>query len=243
MRHLRGNCQSTKENTCGSVRSNWAFANLLGSHIDYKNQVTSIFKWIDTLHSTKLPTPSPTVDITMPSFRTLLLPIGFALAATATDITCPKDWLSNTFKDTKCCYGNMLIINTDAFCCVYDMTPPTVTSSASSDSTTTIEFNSWATTDECVTKVPFSASNYSDLVSSASSKIAASRATVATNEASSTSTHSSSASSGSSASTSGASSHASLGTAAATSNAAMPIATAQDMVLGGAAVVVGLFVL
>jgi hypothetical protein len=151
--------------------------------------------------------------------------MALALAATASDITCPKDWLSNTFKDTKCCYGNMLVINTDAFCCVYDMTPPAVTSSASSASMTTIEFNSWATTDECVTKVPFSASNYSDLVSSASSKIAASRTTVATNEASSTS------------------SKASSGTAAATSNAAMPIATAQEMVLGGAAVVVGLFVL
>lgn len=168
--------------------------------------------------------------------------MALALAATASDITCPKDWLSNTFKDTKCCYGNMLVINTDAFCCVYDMTPPTVTSSASSASTTTIEFNSWATTDECVTKVPFSASNYSDLVSSASSKISASRTTVAANEASSTSTHSSLAS-GTSAGTSGASSKASSGTAAATSNAAMPIATAQEMVLGGAAVVVGLFVL
>lgn len=180
----------------------------------------------------------------MPSVRTLLLPMALALAATATDVTCPTDWLANTFKGTKCCYGNMVIINTDAFCCVYDMTPATVTSSAPSASTTTdIEFNSWATTDECVTRVPFTASNYSDLVSSASSKIAASRATVATNEASSTSTHSSSASSSSSAGTSGASSHASSGTAAATSNAAMPIATAQDMVLGGAAVVVGLFVL
>lgn len=164
----------------------------------------------------------------MPSFQTLLLHMALALVATATNTTCPGDWLPEIFVETRCCYGNMEVIGKDPFCCVYDMTPPTVTSSAWSASPTSDEFNVSATTGGCVTKVPFSASNYSELVSSASSKIAASRTTVATNEASSTGTHSSSASSG---------------TVSVTSNAALPIATAQEMVVGGAAVVVGLFVL
>lgn len=180
----------------------------------------------------------------MPSFRTLLLPITLSLMGIATAATCPENWLENTFSgDSKCCYGNMLVDNRDAFCCVYDMTPPTKTSSSSSASTTTDDYGSWSTAGECFTKVPFSASNYSDLVSSASSKIAASRTTVATNEANTTSTGSSSASTGTSVGASGTSSQTSSGSASATSNAAMPIVTAQEMVLGGAAVVVGLFVL
>jgi hypothetical protein len=50
-------------------------------------------------------------------------------------------------------------------------------------------------------------------------------------------------SSGTNSATSGTGSKTSSGSATSTSNAAMPIATAQDMILGGAAVVVGLFVL
>ncbi len=66
------------------------------------------------------------------------------------------------------------------------------------------------------------ASDYSQQVSSASSKFnAGATATPATKVATSTSS----------------------GSAAATANAAMPIATAQDIVLGGAAVIAGLFVL
>ncbi|KAJ5370782.1 uncharacterized protein N7496_006874 [Penicillium cataractarum] len=179
----------------------------------------------------------------MPSFKTFLLPIVL-LVATSSAATCSGDWLSNTFNgDTKCCYGNMLVEDRDAFCCVYDLTPPVETSSASTATTTSDDYDSWSTAGECFTKIPFSASNYSDLVSSASSKIAATRATVATNEAKSTSTSASSASSGTSSAASSTSSQTSSGSAASTSNAAMPIATAQEMMLGGAAVVVGLFVL
>ncbi|KAJ5433051.1 uncharacterized protein N7458_012207 [Penicillium daleae] len=180
----------------------------------------------------------------MPSFKTILLPLAL-LVATATADTCPGDWLSNTFNgDTKCCYGNMLVEDRDAFCCVYDLTPPPVeTISTSTATSSTDDYAGWSTAGECFTKVPFSASNYSDLVSSASLKIAATRATVASNQASSTSTSSSSTSSGTASATNGTSSKSSSASAASTSNAAMPIATAQEMVLGGAAVVVGLFVL
>ncbi|KAJ5881218.1 uncharacterized protein N7473_012271 [Penicillium subrubescens] len=182
----------------------------------------------------------------MPSFKTLLLPLALSLAATTTAATCSGDWLSNTFGgDQKCCYGNMMVIDKDAFCCVYDLTPPVETSSTSTAISSTDDYAGWSTAGECFTKVPFSASNYSDLVSSASSKIAAARATVASNTATSTSASasSSSASSGTSSTASGTGSKTSSGSAASTSNAAMPIATAHEMMLGGAAVVVGIFVL
>ncbi|KAJ5811531.1 hypothetical protein N7474_007832 [Penicillium riverlandense] len=73
----------------------------------------------------------------------------------------------------------------------------------------------------CFTKIPWTASDYSEQVSSASSKLADSTTTPATNAATPTSS----------------------GSAAPTTNAAMPIATAQEIVLGGAAVIAGLFVL
>lgn len=179
----------------------------------------------------------------MPSLK-ILLPLALSLAATTTAATCSGDWLSNTFDgDQKCCYGNMMVIDKDAFCCVYDLTPPVETSSASTATPSTDDYAGWSTAGECFTKVPFSASNYSELVSSASSKIAATRATVASNQATSTSAVSSSTSSDTSSATGGTGSKTSSGSASPTSNAAMPIATAQEMMLGGAAVVVGLFVL
>ncbi|GLI72577.1 hypothetical protein PoHVEF18_000756 [Penicillium ochrochloron] len=137
-----------------------------------------------------------------------------------------------------------MVNDKDASCCVYDLTPPVETSSASTATSSTDDYAGWSTAGECFTKVPFSASNYSDLVSSASSKIAATRATVASYQATSTSISSSSVSvsSGPTSATSGTGSKTSSGSAASTSNAAMPIATAQEMMLGGAAVV-GLFVL
>lgn len=74
----------------------------------------------------------------------------------------------------------------------------------------------------CFTMIPWTASDYSAQVSSASSKLAAGATTTpATTDATPTSS----------------------GSAAATSNAAMPIATAQEIMLGGAAVIAGLFVL
>lgn len=141
----------------------------------------------------------------------------------------------------------MMVNDKDAFCCVYDLTPPVETSSASTATSSTDDYAGWSTAGECFTKVPFSASNYSDLVSSASSKIAATRATIASNQATSTSASTSansrSVSSGTSSAASGTGSKTSSGSAASTGNAAMPIATPQEMMLGGAAVVVGLFVL
>jgi len=165
----------------------------------------------------------------MPSISSLLLPLTLFLATT-TAATCPNNWLENTFGgDSKCCYGNMLVEDTDAYCCVYDMTFPKETSV----STTSSFDDSWSTAGDCFAKIPFTASDYSAQVSSASSKILAATTTIATNEATSTTASSTSSS------TSGMG----LSSTASTSNAAMPIATAQEMVLGGAAVVVGLFML
>ena len=74
----------------------------------------------------------------------------------------------------------------------------------------------------CFAQIPFTATNYSQQVSSASSQLAAGATTTpATNDATPTSS----------------------GSAAATTNAAMPIATAQEIVLGGAALIAGIFVL
>ncbi|KAJ5601867.1 hypothetical protein N7510_011401 [Penicillium lagena] len=161
----------------------------------------------------------------MPSFRRLL-PIALSLAAATTAATCPQNWLQDTAVNggSKCCYGNMIIDGRNAYCCVYDMTPKVITTIVSTSSTFEPSF---ITTPDCFAKVPFTASDYSDQVSSASSKVAAAATTIATNEAISTS----------------ASSTTSSGSAATTTNAAMPIATAHEMVLGGAAVAIGLFML
>lgn len=124
----------------------------------------------------------------------------------------------------------MLIEGRDAYCCVYDMTPSVETSSVSTASTTSVDnSDNWSTAGDCLAKIPFTASDYSAQVSSASLKIAAATTTIATNEAISTSSVTSS--------------NTSSGSAASTTNAAMPIATAQEIVLGGAAVVACLFVL
>ncbi|KAJ5201503.1 uncharacterized protein N7498_006166 [Penicillium cinerascens] len=188
----------------------------------------------------------------MPSFRNLLLPITFSLAAITTAATCPQNWLEQTVSqdDSKCCYGNMVMDDNDTYCCVYNLNPALQPSSVSIATTTNTNFeDSWSTADYCFTKIPFTASNYSDLVSSASSKVEAGATAIATNEAifttaGSTSTSTSTSTSGTSSGTSSSmSSKTSPGSAATTSNAAMPIATAQEMVLGGAAIVVGLFVL
>ncbi|KAJ6111662.1 hypothetical protein N7523_007723 [Penicillium sp. IBT 18751x] len=173
----------------------------------------------------------------MPSIKQLLLSTTLLLA-TATASTCPKNWLENTTNGTsKCCYGNMVIEDTTAYCCVYDLTPK-----ATSESTTTDDYDSWSTAGECFTKVPFTASDYSQQVSSASEALATSTSTIMTNEATTTASSSSSSSSTSSSSTSKTSSNANSASTASATNAAMPMATGQEMVLG-AAVVVGMFVL
>ncbi|KAH8424186.1 uncharacterized protein LDX57_001941 [Aspergillus melleus] len=177
----------------------------------------------------------------MPSLKTLL-PVLLSLAtATIADNSdnCPHNWLSNRYKDRRCCYGNMLIEDTTAYCCVYEvygyeelatMSFPTETASTSTEHT-------WSKEDGCFTKIPFTASDYSARVSSASDAIAASKTKPASNEAASTSGSTSSAtglaSTSASASASGSES---------STNAAMPVATAQGMVLGGAALAAALFV-
>ncbi|KAJ5667994.1 uncharacterized protein N7477_006564 [Penicillium maclennaniae] len=174
----------------------------------------------------------------MPSIKQLLLPTTLLLA-TATASTCPKNWLENTPTNgsSKCCYGNMVIDDTTAYCCVYDLTPK-----ATSDSTTTDDYDSWSTAGDCFAKIPFTASDYSQQVSSASEVLATS--TIMTNEATTTasSTSTSGSSSTSSSSTSKTSSSANSASTASATNAAMPMATGQEMMLG-AAVVVGMFVL
>ncbi|KAJ5979804.1 hypothetical protein N7481_007102 [Penicillium waksmanii] len=147
----------------------------------------------------------------MPSFKSLLL-IALSLAATTT-ATCPQGWESG--KNDPCCFGVEQDSADGKYCCVGGkmgkMADIFATESSSSVS--------------CFTKIPMTASDYSQQVSSASSKYQAGATTTpATNMATSTSSTSS-------------------GSAAATSNAAMPIATAQEIVLGGAAVIAGLFVL
>ncbi|KAJ5148361.1 uncharacterized protein N7443_000068 [Penicillium atrosanguineum] len=151
----------------------------------------------------------------MPSFKSLLL-IALSLVATTTADSCPQDWNSSKATDGQCCYGTPLSDGPTKFCCVGSKglfkarndLPRSVTSSSSSSL--------------CFAQIPFTASDYSQQVSSASSQyVAGATTTPATNEVTPTSS----------------------GSAAATTNAAMPIATAQDVVLCGAAFIAGLFVL
>jgi hypothetical protein len=115
----------------------------------------------------------------MPSLKALLLPIILSLAATpsfaATTTTsdCPQSWYKNSFKhQTNCCYGHMMIETTDAYCCVYDLTPRTENPSTSTKTTTSFE-DEWAGADYCFKKIPFTASDYSSQVSLASAQAVA----------------------------------------------------------------------
>lgn len=165
--------------------------------------------------------------------KSLLLATILSIA-TAEETTCPAGWLPNTFHGTKCCSGNMVIDEDGAYCCVYDMRlyKEALTNTAllyETATTTSTGDSDWSTlSDSCVAKVRFTASDYSAQVSSAASKAEATPTTTSM----STTTADSSASSGASAETS-----------TPTSNAAMPLATAQDVVLGGAAIAAGLFML
>lgn len=177
--------------------------------------------------------------------KNLFLPTLLSLATTTTaqEDDCPKHWYSNTFDGiTRCCYGHMQVeMTTEAnhiFCCMYDLTPPEVTTTTFDGTPTTTAtdwtFHSEITSDTCLAKIPFTASDYSSQVSSASSSIVAdARATKSgpsSNSASPTATNSGS-SSGKSSSTG-----TSLGSGTSTTNAAVPAATAGGIVLGAAAV-------
>ncbi|CAL5868953.1 uncharacterized protein PFLUO_LOCUS3181 [Penicillium psychrofluorescens] len=145
-----------------------------------------------------------------------------SLAATTTAMNCPNGW--GTAAD-KCCPGALLADSTGKYCCVHgdnintnifkprSGTPAQSTAGSGSGS---------GSGPGCYTKIPLTASDYSALASSASSALAVgSTNSPSTNEATPTSS----------------------GAAATTTNAAVPIAVAQEMMLGGAAVVAGLLVL
>lgn len=161
----------------------------------------------------------------LPSKSALAL---LSLAAIGNAASCPKNWLENSFKVTRCCYGGMIVDDTTAYCCVYKWDEEqAIKDSYSASDVSTTEINISASRDDpCFTSIPFTATDYSAQVSAASSKIMASTTAPSTNRATATST---STSTGSASPTS-------------TPNAGMPQATANGMMLGGAAAAVALFV-
>ena len=118
----------------------------------------------------------------------------------------------------------MMVEDTTPFCCIHD---PTVTPT------------NWDMAGDCFSKVPFTASDYSDQVSAASTEAAA----LVTDTVSATTTDTTAEPSATEAASTSSSSNASLGSETPTLNAAMPVATAEGMVLGGAAVATALFAL
>ncbi|KAK2751785.1 hypothetical protein FQN55_009227 [Onygenales sp. PD_40] len=160
----------------------------------------------------------------MPSLKSLLFPTLLSLAAiaTAAEETCPNDWYPNTFHGTRCCYGHMTIQETDAFCCVpYPIVPGEVLASLE---------DSISAPEPCFTLVPFTASDYSERVSAASAS-AMTATKPSTNEATPTPTGT------------GSGSGSGMEPTGTSTGAAMPVATAQGMVLGGAAVAAALLAL
>lgn len=176
----------------------------------------------------------------MASFKALLLTVFLSIAALAAyseDIKCPTGWLPDTYKVTRCCSGDMTLNETGAYCCVGDMRhyKEALTNTALLyETATTTDDRDWSTLtgDTCVAKIPFTlaASDYSAQVSSAAKKAEA----TPTNTAATTTNF---------AATSEASSGSVLQTLIPTSNAAISLATAGDIALGGAAFVAALFVL
>ena len=163
----------------------------------------------------------------MDSFKTLLFYGILSLAATAAADNCPQYWGENSFKhNTKCCYGNMLVEDRGAFCCVYDVEASFAEATATASNAISTTTDNWSAADDCFTKIPFTASDYSSQVSLASVNVRATTTGSSTSEATSTGTNSDSSSGLNSAS------------ATSTPNVAMPVATAKGMVLGGAAAAV-----
>ncbi|KAF7521885.1 hypothetical protein PCG10_007829 [Penicillium crustosum] len=178
----------------------------------------------------------------MTLLKPLLLATMLSIASNAAKTDCPLGWLPNTFHETKCCSGNMVIDEQGAYCCVNDMRAYkellTNTALLYATSTTTEETN-WSTVDNsCFAEVRFTATDYSAQVSSASSKAEATPTNDSTSKATSTSTTTSGATAGTGSQTSTSSPTSSP---TPTSNAAMPLATAD--VLGGAAFAAALFML
>ncbi|KAJ6089764.1 hypothetical protein N7467_004980 [Penicillium canescens] len=151
----------------------------------------------------------------MPSLKALLLPTILSLAAT------PSFAATTTMSDCpQSWYKNSFKHQTN--CCYGHMMIETTDAYCCDE---------WAGADYCFKKIPFTASDYSSQVSLASAQAVATNTGPSTNEATSTST-----SSGSSSTTASAS-------VTPTTNAAMSLATAKGVVLGGAGVAAALFAL
>ncbi|KAJ5193239.1 hypothetical protein N7449_009381 [Penicillium cf. viridicatum] len=179
----------------------------------------------------------------MTFLKPLLLATMLSIASNAAKPSCPVGWLSNTFYETKCCAGTMVVDEQGAYCCVNDMRSykELLTNTALLYATpTTTEETNWSTVDNsCFAEVRFTATDYSAQVSSASSKAEATPTHDSTSKVTTSNT--------TSGATSGTGSQTSTSTPTPTSspnptsNAAMPLATAD--VLGGVAFAAALFVL
>ncbi|KAJ5593211.1 hypothetical protein N7537_010115 [Penicillium hordei] len=179
----------------------------------------------------------------MTFLKSLLLAIMLSIASNAAETSCPVGWLSNTFHETKCCAGTMVIDEQGAYCCVNDMRAykESLTNTALLYATpTATEETNWSTVDNsCVAEVRFTATDYSAQVSSASSKAEATPTNDSTSKVATSST-TSGATTGTGSQTS-TSTLTSTSSPTPTSNAAMPLATAD--VLNGAAFAAALFML
>lgn len=172
----------------------------------------------------------------MPSLSELVIPFILSFSAISTATKCPTNWLESTARDkSQCCYGNMVLEDRDFYCCVYAIPSKEEVNSVSTSSTDDSNYEGWSTAGSCFTQVPWTASDYSAQVSSASSKLEAGVKTISKNEATSTASATSSLKT-----TSGTSDETATGSSTLTSNAAAPLITAPALVLGGAAVLAGL---
>jgi cobalamin biosynthesis Mg chelatase CobN len=177
----------------------------------------------------------------MHSFKPLLASAVLSLVAnTWAEETCPEHWGLNHFNGARCCYGDMQIIDTDAYCCIWDVDGAYATASFFETATSTTYTPSTIT---CLTKIPFTATDYSSQVSLASMSVAASQTASSASNATSTSTNSGSGTSNlaSVTSASATSASATSGSATSTPNAAVSVVPARGMVMGGAAVAAALF--
>lgn len=172
----------------------------------------------------------------MTFLKPLLLATIISVAAAAAEDECPFGWLPNYSDGLYCCSGNMVVDELGAYCCVYDMRPykAMLTNTASLYATPT----ETATTfdDSCFATVSFTVSDYSAQVSSAAKRAETTPTDGSASEITSTSKVTS---------TSITKSGASSGTAAQTStiSTSTATATAQNVVLGGAAFAAGNFML
>ncbi|KAK4869247.1 hypothetical protein LT330_006247 [Penicillium expansum] len=169
-----------------------------------------------------------------------------SIATNAAGTSCPVGWLPDTFHGTKCCPGTMVIDEEGAYCCVNDMRAYiealTDTAKLYATATTTGDTN-WSTVDNsCIAEVRFTATDYSAQVSSASSKAEATPTNDSTNEVTSTSATTSRTTSGAISQTS-TSTPTLTSTPTPTSNAAMPLATAKDIMRSGAVFAAAFFML